>query len=339
MKYLIVLLAVCLFNSNCLIAQSDTIIHTPKTKDTFKVQQKKITDSTKTIKKTNSTTTVADTSIKINDTVKIIDTLINLDSSKIITVPIVHKNKIDTSTFDAIIFHKYFPLKHSKVYMLSPWQHIQNKDVLFYSLVFLVAFLAIIKLSFSKYFSGLFKQLLQQSNKQRQTQEQIIQNNFPSLLLNFLFVLSGGMFIALLAFNKHWVQESFWLLFLYSTVLLIIIYGFKYIFLLFFGWLFNLSKATDTYTFIVFLINKILGIIFIPILFIIAFSPSFIAETVLSITIILLTILFLYRYWLSFLAIRNNLKVSAFHFFLYLCAIEILPLAILYKAVFKIIQG
>jgi hypothetical protein len=50
-------------------------------------------------------------------------------------------------------------------------------------------------------------------------------------------------------------------------------------------------------------------------------------------------ILFLYRYLFSFGIIRSNLKVSALHFFLYLCAVELLPLLLIYKLVVNFVLG
>lgn len=325
--------------SNYLIAQSDTA-----TTDTLRIHKKKVNDSPTVLKPIIKPKPKIDSSILLNnsDSIPLTDTTLtdNKDSITNVVVPVtINTNTSDTSTFAAIIHHKYFPLDNNKVFMLSPWQHIQNKDTLFYSLLLLVGILAIIKLSFSKYFSNIFKQLFQHSYKQRQTQEQIIQNNLPSLLMNILFILSGGMFIAQIAYKQHWVNANFWLVLLYCCVLLASIYLVKFIFLSFSGWVFNMKNTTNTYTFIVFLINKILGVILIPVIIIIAFSPIKIVDVGVTIALILLLILFIYRYWLSYKAVRNTIKVSALHFFLYLCAVEILPLTIIYKAVFNIIQG
>ncbi|MBX2931731.1 MAG: DUF4271 domain-containing protein [Chitinophagaceae bacterium] len=319
--------------SNLLLAQTDTT-----TSDSLSLHKKPVNDSP-IIKKTPIVPKpILDTVPLMNDSIPLNDTTTEHKDSlqQVAVTPLIKK---DTSTFAAIMHHKYFPINNNRIFMISPWQSIENKDTLFYSLLLLVGILAIIKLSFSKYFSNLFKQIFQLSNKQRQTQEQIVQDNLPSLLMNILFVLSGGMFIALVVERYRLVQANFWLLLLYSSVLLLIVYFIKYLFLLFSGWIFNMSNATNTYTFIVFLINKIVGILFIPIIFIIAFASNTIAEIGITITTFLLAFLFMYRYWLSYKAVRNNIKVSALHFFLYLCAVEILPLAILYKAVFNIIQG
>ena len=40
----------------------------------------------------------------------------------------------------------------------------------------------------------------------------------------------------------------------------------------------------------------------------------------------------LYRFILGYTAIRNQVKFNLFHFFLYLCAFEIAPLLLIYKA-------
>jgi len=41
--------------------------------------------------------------------------------------------------------------------------------------------------------------------------------------------------------------------------------------------------------------------------------------------------LLIYRLILSFGAVRNQVRVNFFHFFLYLCAFEIAPLLLVYK--------
>ncbi|MFX5793321.1 DUF4271 domain-containing protein [Acinetobacter baumannii] len=47
--------------------------------------------------------------------------------------------------------------------------------------------------------------------------------------------------------------------------------------------------------------------------------------------IVIICLLFVYRYLVSFGSLRNDLKLNIFHFFLYLCAVEITPMVLLYK--------
>ncbi len=51
-----------------------------------------------------------------------------------------------------------------------------------------------------------------------------------------------------------------WLLLFYCCLILTAIYIGKFILLKMIGWMFNIRSAADTYIFIVFLVNKMMGI-------------------------------------------------------------------------------
>ncbi len=126
----------------------------------------------------------------------------------------------------------------------------------------------------------------------------------------------------------------FWQLFIYSTTLLGIIYSVKYFVILFTGWVFNAPDSAAEYRFIVFLINKLIGVLFIPILFIIAYSNNETKNIVITVALCIAVLLLALRYLVSLARIRKNLNLSAFHFFIYLCAVEIMPLLVIYKLLF-----
>jgi hypothetical protein len=52
----------------------------------------------------------------------------------------------------------------------------------------------------------------------------------------------------------------------------LLVYLVKYLFLLFTGWVFNSQEATGSYVFVVFLVNKVMGVLLIPFLLIFAFA-------------------------------------------------------------------
>ena len=121
------------------------------------------------------------------------------------------------------------------------------------------------------------------------------------------------------------------MLFVYSAILLAILYGVKFLFLRFSGWIFNVKEATSTYIFIVYLINKISGIILVPFVIIIAFADQAVISVAVTTSLLILGLLFSYRYLISYAPVRKEIKVSAIHFFFYLCAFEIIPLLLIYK--------
>lgn len=351
----IVFIVFLLLISNVVFAQTDTIIKDTSKKHSKDTGKKNIKPIVKP-KVSTDTSITKDTSKKyiqpakvskplVDTTVNAIDSLTLSDSTKNINQDSINNTKImplvkdiDTSTFESIVASKYFPLKGNKIFMVSSKMQTKNKDYLFYLLLGVVLIVAFIKVSFPKYFTDIFKILYQSTYKQKQTRDQLLQDSLPSLFMNISFFICTGVFITLLVQHFNLLQINFWIILLYCTGLLVAIYFIKYIFLLFSGWVFNMQQIIGSYTFIIFLINKMIGVILIPILFVLAFSLPKIATTSITVALVLIGVLFLYRYWLGYKAIRNTVKISAIHFFLYLCAFEVLPIALLYKAVFNYIK-
>jgi hypothetical protein len=171
----------------------------------------------------------------------------------------------------------------------------------------------------------------QTSIRQKQTREQLLQDSWAGLLINVLFFLSAGLFVTLLTKYKSWSILPFWNLYGYITALLVIIYVGKFLFIGFAGWVFNNKEAAQGYVFLVSMVNRIMGIVLIPFIVFLAFAHQQLLNIVVTLSIGLVVILFLYRYLVSFGSLRNNLKINPFHFFIYLCTVEVIPMALIYK--------
>ena len=214
----------------------------------------------------------------------------------------------------------------------SPLHQHKGKELLFYVLVGFVLLFAILKGLFPKYFSDLFRLFFRTTLKQRQIREQLVQTPLPSLLMNGFFVLTGGLYIDLVLLHYQFIsEEDFWLYFFYAAVGLCVTYIVKFIGLKILGWIFSYNAAASSYIFIVFVINKVMGIFLLPFLFLLAFAPEPGYSTALLLSWIGLGCLFIYRFMLTYAAIRNQVKFNIFHFFLYLCAFEIAPLLLIYN--------
>jgi hypothetical protein len=230
------------------------------------------------------------------------------------------------------------PILKSKVHFVTKDGDIhipEQKDYLFYALVGIVLLFAIIKQLFPKYFQSMFSLMFQASFRQKQTREQMMQEIFPSLLMNILFVLVGGIFIALIAQIYHWLNIPFWLLTLYCITLLSLIYIFKYLVIKFMGWVFNANEQASTYGFIVFLVNKVIALALLPLLLLLAFSNGSIQQVTLTVAACAVIFLLIFRYIVSLTIIRTTLSVHPLHFFIYLCAVELMPMLVLYKVLFS----
>ena len=204
---------------------------------------------------------------------------------------------------------------------------------MFYSLILLLLLFSFIRISFPKYLIDLFRVAFRTTMKQRQISEQLIQVPIPALLLNIFFLISASLYINFLL--QHFYMSSnynFWLLYFYCCIALAAIYIIKFLTLKFSGWLFNISTTTDNYIFIVFMINKIIGIYLLPFLVLLAFSDNDIYQVSLTLSYIGVFALVAYRFILSYSLVQDQIRVNPFHFFLYLCAFEIIPLLLIYKA-------
>ena len=206
--------------------------------------------------------------------------------------------------------HPYFSFTNPMHYSVTVKQW-QGKELIFYTLIGLLLFFALIRNGSSRYLTDLFQTFFRTSVRQRQQRDQLVQSPISSLLLNIFFLMSTGMFIALiLQYFRLGIQFNFWLLFLYCFLGLIAIYTVKFISLKFFGWVFQISNVIDTYIFIVFSTNKVIGIFLLPFLIILSFTDGFFNQVALTLGIIMVIALYVYRYFLilcvSSAAIKNE---------------------------------
>lgn len=207
-----------------------------------------------------------------------------------------------------------------------------SKDGLFYILAFIVFILALIKVVFPKHLVNVFNIFFQTNYRQKQTKDHLLQDKLAHFGLMLVFYSSSSVFGASLLYNAALFTIGFWQLTILCFLLFLSIYSLKYIFITVLGILFKEIEASTTYIFLVFLINKLIGVLLIPVVILISFSTASIAKTSLTVSLILIGILLLYRVFLTYKSVSNRLNINIFQFFLYFCGIEILPLLLIYKA-------
>ncbi len=215
-------------------------------------------------------------------------------------------------------------------------KHRTDQNFHFYYILFLLTLFALCRVAFPKYLSNLFRVFFNTSLRQGQITDQLLQAKLPSLLFNILFVLTAGFYLYLLIL--HNIQQQVGI----APVLLAVIvaavavmYIVKFAVIRFAGWVSGLSKESETYIFIVFLVNKIIGVVLLPVLLMMAFSKAPLSDIVFTISVIVIVVMFLLRFLRSYENLHRRLQVSRFHFFLYLVGVEMLPLLLIYKAAMK----
>ena len=267
----------------------------------------------------------------------------------------ITKDKIDSSFNVLELYQNYYAQKKNAyqlynqkttlansgdvLYKIEQKFALPDKDLLFYSIIGLLLLYGFIINIFPQYIPKLFSQFSQSSLRMMQHREQLLQNSIASLIMNISFIMSFSLLATLIIFNGHLLPINFWEAYLYMCIFFLVLYIGKYICLTIAGYVFNTKELVQTYIFVVFLINKVLGILFIPFILVLAFAKPYLYPFAIAGSGLLMLLLILYRYLFSLTSVRNKLHISSFHFFLYLCAFEVLPLLILYKLIVQYFGG
>lgn len=235
--------------------------------------------------------------------------------------------------------HPYFNLLGKPVYQLTLKRADAGKESLFYLLVGFVLYFAFINLIFRKYLNNLFAFFFRASMRQKQMREHLMHSPVPALLLNLFFIIAGGIFASfVLLYHQYHTDTSLWQLILYSVLALASIYLVKIIVLKIVGWVFSIQEAVNTYIFVVYSINKIIGIFLVPFVVLLAFSERQVAQLLITLSFVMIVLLFLYRYIVAYVPVRREVRVSQFHFLVYICAFEVMPLLLICKVLLDFLE-
>lgn len=236
-------------------------------------------------------------------------------------------------------------LKRSWLYTDTPgWFFLQREreeggqDFIFYYLLSLFLFFGILRVAYPRYSSDIFRFYFQSTLRVNQIREQLSHSVIPAMLYDLLFFLASGAYLFLLS---EYYQLSFALPRLYlpfTTVgILLLVYGFKQLFVRFLGWAFQASKAARLYLFVIFLTNKFVGLLLLPLLAGIAFGAGMVREVFITLSVVLIVFLFVFRFFRAFQTLSGEFKIKWLTYILYLSAAELLPLLLIYKLLMEIL--
>jgi uncharacterized protein DUF4271 len=259
--------------------------------------------------------------IKKDSTTVAADTLQKADTTRIVSpIPVFHFQ------------NKLLNTKGEPVSLAVQYKKTTNKDVLFYMVMVILLVLGFFKYFYDRYFTNLFRVFFNTSLRQSQLTDQLLQAKFPSLVFNLFFILSGGFYAYILFSYYGWINESNkWIMLGSLIALLGLINLVKFSTLKFTGWITGLKEVTNIYVFIIFLINKIIGVFLVPFIVILSFSDNYIVRVAVLVSLMSIILLLFLRFFRSYGLLQNQLKISRFHFILYIAGVEILPLLLIYK--------
>lgn len=269
-----------------------------------------------------------------------IDTNATINTRLYDSLPIpINEHWVKMSVNDSLqswIQQSFFFKKDFDTENLSPARIFDNRTWDFYFLLGLVFFLGIIRFFDPNYINELLQANFNAGLGSRYKKEKIERAFYPNLFMNIFFTISLAAYFFYILQNFTTVKlakNNSLMLMVILVSGIALIYLVKYFAIRFSGWALNMQGITDNYLFNVFLVNKMLAIIILPITIFLAFPNPIWSSYLLMVSLILIAASFIVRYIQSWKVSSASFKLSKFHFFTYLCASEILPLAVLIKFV------
>lgn len=226
---------------------------------------------------------------------------------------------------------KKFPVKEDPHGQGKP--RIKGETWLFYFVIFLLLFFAVLKNAFSKELDLIFQSLFSNRTLNQVNKEDRLFSSWPFLFLYILFGFTVGTFLYLCSgyFRLTYSITGAQLLLALSLTVLGL-FSLKIIVLRLLGFVLNLQKAVKNYVAILYLSYFNAAILFLPLVVAFSLSPLRFAEIYVYIAILLTGLIFLLQFIRAGAIILSEYRFPIVYLVLYICALEICPLVILFKA-------
>ncbi len=207
-----------------------------------------------------------------------------------------------------------------------------TNNLLFWIMTSVLIGLAFFITIFRNYLTKVYRSFFNHNILRLSHREQHASIGFPYLFLYLLYFVNISIFIflGLTRFYPNYVADNPTTL-LQIGGLVIGAYLVKHFVLNFLDYVFQIKPEMGLYNFTIMVFNNVLGLLLVPFNFAIAFTSLGLAKTLIFIGLLVIGAVFLFRTLRSFLLAMKLFSFHKFHFFIYLCAVEIAPVLVLIK--------
>ena len=155
--------------------------------------------------------------------------------------------------------------------------------------------------------------------------------SFPYIFLEAFFIINTALTLFLIMTKLDYGSGYYLKDFGYCLLLMILVVLGKHLVLNLMAYIFPVENDVRIYNFTISNFYIILGLILVPINLFFAFSPDLFSDLLLQITAILTVLVLFYLGFRGILIGSKYLASNRFHFFMYLCVVEIAPLFLVVK--------
>lgn len=240
-------------------------------------------------------------------------------------------NLYKVENFDFKAWSAKFPKKNSRFEegTLRPFR----ESWVILLVLFLVLLYAVVRFFFPTELNSITHAFYSNQVLSKLNKEETLFNSWPFVFLYLLFGLILGLYLYLSAnyFGISYRVEGF-ILFLYLSATVIVLFTLKIIVLKVVGFLFDATRLVRDYVSVLYLSYFNAAILFLPI--VIAFSLTSYRFSIIYgyLGVILLLLIFALQFLRAAENILSNYKFPKVYLIIYLCALEFCPLIILFKA-------
>ncbi len=206
---------------------------------------------------------------------------------------------------------------------------------IFWILIGLLVYLAIIATLFRQYLGKIFKAFFNENISNHLLREWNSTMLIPYFTVYSIFIFTVGILTYLLI-NYYSPSEeaklpSYWIWYCIGAVGGLIVL--KHLVLQLIGFIFPIYKSVQSYIFTIGIFNQVTGLILLPFVILITFVSSGLVKYFIYLVLLILFIIYIFRTFRGLIIGSKFLVSNKFHFFMYLCTIEIAPIILLLKLI------
>lgn len=253
-----------------------------------------------------------------------------------------------TTIIDSNVVGRYAAIADSQSLLLGTHKavvndieqlHSSDKNVwVFLLLVAMLAALTYLKTAFTKDVDELLQSVSNQNLAQQIFRTQSKEISFSSVVLNLNFIVVISLYVrfVLVKYFQVSAPESF-----SSILFMIFLFTFFYLgkiaVVKIIGVLFEVSDACEEYIFNFTLVCKTIGLALLPALFIFYTAPQKFFNFVFIITVLFFACMLIIFVWRGLSTAYKLLYRSVYHFFIYVCVVEVSVIFLFFKLLTKTI--
>jgi len=203
---------------------------------------------------------------------------------------------------------------------------------LFYSFATLFILLGSILTVSPEYIKVIIGLIFRRGSFQDKSRETKLNSSLPSFMMNMLFFFSGSFFIyftLVKVYGQTQLEDIEFILI--CTVLLALVYLFKFFFIQLCGWLFKQQAVFDSYFSYLSLVNKGVGLLFLFSSLLMAFTEGSLIGLVFTISLCSLIIMLVMRIINTYSIFSHPMRIGMLEFIIAFVSLEMMPTLVFLK--------